>query len=42
MNTKTMEGLAGARTNINLVNTPIRTNFRRIDKAAVWEFYVFQ
>ena len=24
MNTKTMEGLAGARTNINLVNTPMR------------------
>lgn len=22
--------------------SPIRTNFRRIDKAAVWEFYVFQ
>ena len=21
---------------------PIRTNFRRIDKVAVWEFYVFQ
>ena len=24
------------------VGCPIRTNFRRIDKVAVWEFYVFQ
>ena len=24
MNTKTMEGLVGARTNMNLVNTPMR------------------
>ena len=39
MNTKTMEGLAGARTNINLVNTPMRVykEARRKGDAATME-----